>query len=647
MRRDLSTPATSQPTALKRSVRLALRCGSSILVAGISIGPAHAAEPFPSVFELADIDGINGLVITGINAQDKSGNALANAGDINGDGVTDLLIGGPGHDANGIEDAGQAYVVFGGPEIGDAHPLSLATLNGTNGFAINGIGKDDFAGNAIDGGEDIDGDGFVDIVVGANGANPHGIFPEYGQGYVVFGGPGVGATGTIELVDLDGSDGFFMDGGHAKSSTAGSMSSIGDLNGDGYGDILIGADWADPKGRNDAGQGYVVFGRPRDETPLHILLTRLDGTDGFKVNGAEPWINLGRSAGAAGDVNGDGFADALLGASNAPDGINQMGDVYVIFGGSVPFPPQLEMRDLDGIRGFVIHGHMVTERCGISAQGAGDVNGDAFPDIIVGCMRADPNGIYDAGKSYVVFGGPDVGAGGSFVLSDIDGSNGFVVNGIEESDYSGWQVSGVGDVNADGIDDLIIGAHEADPEGRQGAGQAYVIYGDANLGSEGFIDLSDLDGRTGFTINGIEPHTYAGFAATAAGDVNADGIDDIVVSAFDASPNDVTRAGETYVIFGRAGDSDDDGIANNLDNCTAKQNPDQRDSNHDGYGNACDPDLDNNGIVNFTDLGMLKSVFFTSDQDADLDGNGRVNFIDLGIMKSLFFRPPGPSGLVR
>ncbi len=89
-------------------------------------------------------------------------------------------------------------------------------------------------------------------------------------------------------------------------------------------------------------------------------------------------------------------------------------------------------------------------------------------------------------------------------------------------------------------------------------------------------------------------------------------------------------------------DTDGDGVQDDADNCTRAPNQDQRDSNGDGYGNACDPDLDGNGVVNFIDLGVMKSVFFGSDDDADLNGDGVVNFLDLGIMKSYFFEAPGP-----
>ena len=92
-------------------------------------------------------------------------------------------------------------------------------------------------------------------------------------------------------------------------------------------------------------------------------------------------------------------------------------------------------------------------------------------------------------------------------------------------------------------------------------------------------------------------------------------------------------------------DADGDGRLDGEDNCTEIANPDQRDSNADGFGNVCDPDLNNDGIVNFVDLGRMKAVFFDTDADADLTGDGRVNFQDLAILKRFFFLPPGPSGI--
>ena len=141
------------------------------------------------------------------------------------------------------------------------------------------------------------------------------------------------------------------------------------------------------------------------------------------------------------------------------------------------------------------------------------MNGDGIPDIILGSAFADPNG-GSSGQSYIVFGGSTVGSGGSFALSDLNVTNGFILNGIDSHDRSGMRVSGAGDVNGDGFADVIIGARDAAPNNQGSAGESYVVFGgttslttlDGLDGmTDGTIELSLLNGTTGFVINGITP----------------------------------------------------------------------------------------------------------------------------------------------
>ena len=136
-------------------------------------------------------------------------------------------------------------------------------------------------------------------------------------------------------------------------------------------------------------------------------------------------------------------------------------------------------------------------------------------------------------------------------LSELDGSNGFVINGIDERDRSGFAVSRAGDVNGDGIDDVIIGARDAAPNGKSGAGESYVVFGQRS-GFSSTLELSELDGSNGFVINGIDAGDLSGFSVSRAGDVNGDGIDDVIIGARDAAPNGKSDAGESYVVFGIA-----------------------------------------------------------------------------------------------
>src|SRR4028118_657152 len=154
------------------------------------------------------------------------------------------------------------------------------------------------------------------------------------------------------------------------------------------------------------------------------------------------------------------------------------------------FGPTFNLSTLNGSNGFAINGIATDDNSGWSVSSAGDVNGDGFDDLIIGARLADPNGILGAGQSYVVF-GSNSGFGASFNLSTLNGSNGFAINGIGVFDISGRSVSSAGDVNGDGIDDLIIGAQSADGNGITNAGQSYVVFG-SNSGFSAGLDLSAL-----------------------------------------------------------------------------------------------------------------------------------------------------------
>lgn len=501
----------------------------------LAVGAGSAHGEFAAEFDLSSLNGANGAVLSGAAVEDNAGQSVSSAGDLNGDGISDLVIGAPCATTGQIC-AGAAYVVY-GKQQGLPNPLNLSAITDASGIVVRGENVFDFVGNSVGVAGDLNGDDFEDLIIGASESSLNASYA--GAALVVF-GTDQGLPGTLNMSELDGSNGFIVLGNHPNSSTGSSVSGAGDVNGDGFDDVVVGA----PFTLN--GSAYVAFGGSQFDGSLSVA--NLDGGNGFVINGINEGDELGRSVAGAGDINGDGSDDLIIGAALAGSEGAYAGAAYIIFGqpqGQL-WSPTFDPSGLDGNNGFVIVGQVQFDNLGWSVAAAGDINGDGVGDIIVGAPLADPNGS-ESGATYVVF-GSDQGFASAVEVAGLNGTNGFAIHGAAAGDRSGESVSAAGDINGDGVDDLIIGAPGADPHG-DASGASYVVFGKPQGQAwQGTLALATLNGTNGFRINGVSSGDQSGTSVSVAGDINVDGRVDFLVGAPFRDSNGA-GSGAGYVVY--------------------------------------------------------------------------------------------------
>jgi hypothetical protein len=410
--------------------------------------------------------------------------------DFNGDGYADVVVGAPNNDAGGL-DSGRVYVYLGG---------SGASFDVTIDSTITGEAPGDQFGISVAPAGDVDADGYADLLVGALFSDVGGT--DAGRAYLFRGGPGATLDGAADAVLT----GAVPDGNFGMA-----VSGAGDLNADGFADIVVGAP-ATFGAAADPGNAYVYFGGP-----TATLDTTADG-----ILAGAPGDRLGGAVSSAGDANGDGYGDLLVGAFLCDDTAVEAGCAYLFAGAAGA--------TFDETPDLTLTGAASTDNLGTAVAGGGDLNGDAFADWVVGAPLNDGGGP-NAGRAYVYFGG-----------ATLDGSADATLTGAGAGDQFGNTLAAAGDLNGDGFDDVIIGAHLNDAAGTD-AGRGYVYFG-------------GLGATFNATVDGTLTGEAAGddFAVGVAGgdDVNGDNVGDIIVGAR-LSDGSVVNGGRAYVFFGATG----------------------------------------------------------------------------------------------
>ncbi|MGH9870395.1 MAG: FG-GAP repeat protein [Candidatus Polarisedimenticolia bacterium] len=481
----------------------------------------------------------------GADPGDKLGSSVA-WGDINGDGRADLILGASEGDSvgNARGFAGEVYLIYGRSSQWTETDLLSP---GTGVARFWGADPTDVLGISVASG-DLNGDGFDDLILGAELADGQGnARANAGEVYLIYGRSSEW-TDTDLLSPAPGVARFW---GADSLDLLGSSVASGDVNGDGFDDLILGAKESDSSGnaRNAAGEVYLIYGRSTQWIDTN-LLTPPSGVARFW--GAEPFDTLGSSV-ASGDVNGDGFDDLILGAVFGDSVGNtrfNAGEVYVIYGRSSQWTDTDLLTPPSGVARF--WGVDEADRLGISVT-SGDVDGDGFDDLILGADDGDSvgNTRFLAGEVYLIYGRSSQWTD-TDLLSPATGVARFW--GADNADHLGFSVTS-GDVDGDGFDDLILGAFNSSSAGstRLSAGAVYLIYGRSSPWTDTDL-LTPAPDVSRFW--GADTFDHLGFSV-GSGDVDGDGFDDVILGAVSGASAGNARpdAGEVYLWYGKPVDT--------------------------------------------------------------------------------------------
>lgn len=486
-----------------------------------------------------------------------TGNAVSNGPcDVNGDGADDAVVGAWFWDKGpGAANVGAAYVLLGGTDVRGG---ALADPTAAGAVRIDGYEPGDSVGISVGCLGDVNGDGLDDIGIGDYINN---------RAYVIFGAEQF--TGLS--LNAIGDRGFIVKENFTaaadRSNLSYTMSAVGDINNDGLDEFALSAILSDTQGRANNGKVWIIAGR--DDISDVNVSTPAEGEVLMSVDGAYSAERISAIA-AAGDVNGDGIDDFILGGyTSTPWGTASAvaGAGYVVFGGS---SGNIDLLNL-GTKGFKIFGALrQRDRLGTSVSPAGDVDGDGLADLLIGgdgvsnATTGDRNGgaavVLGSASTDTVYTDPLAGHGQSVFTCPADEPQatcatptrrGYWINGAAKGDSAGYSVAGIGDVNGDDVPDFAIGAYGFDPVDPanapatlSGAGTTYVVYGKTTGTVQNLADLTD---ESGYRIDGIQAGDTFGRQVGVIGDFDGNGVRDLVSSAIGADRGTATGNGELVI----------------------------------------------------------------------------------------------------
>jgi hypothetical protein len=408
---------------------------------------------------------------------------VGTAGDVNGDGFDDLVVGASTYD-NGQHNEGRVFVYHGSP----------AGLGPVPGWSAEGNQEEAIFGGSVGTAGDVNGDGYADVIIGAyrfdNGQLDEGRVSVYH-----------GSIAGLQTVPS-----WTAEGDQKQANLGYSAGTAGDINGDGYDDVIVGAHryTSDQQGE---GRAAVYRGGP----------SGLNSSPDWMAYGGQAVARFGISVGAAGDVNGDGYDDVIIGADLFDGGQRNEGAAFVFHGSA---------GGLSATPAWVAEGGQAEALFGRSVSGAGDVNGDGYDDVIVGAYRYDVQN-EDEGAAFVYYGGP----------TGLEANPSWIAAGGREVARFGISVGTAGDANGDGIDDVLVGADWYN-SGKRRAGAAFLYHG----------STSGLRTGAAWIVQESREDSYFGHKVGSAGHVNGDKCSDVVVAApwYDAGQQ---NEGRVYVYF--------------------------------------------------------------------------------------------------